>query len=568
MVKYYKPGLADSVVDLGEASKLDKITPSDAGTEARLKASGYEIYDPSKKSSLPGLDSSSPVESPGLSAFNTKKQQENDLNKMDSSLPQSTQMLGDIAKRGFEDTPDAQSYQQKIMEAADKIGTTTNEDRLAIEAAARSEFAKFDPMIMKAKTQAKEGRAQNLVTAAKQGGLDSSAWAGLSALVGVEAGGPKGFEGIGGKLAAMGSEYDQTIYDLQVKAEEAAAAARAAKAEAIASGKNADYTKAKELYAQAKQMYDDKTTMMTKKQEVLQSYEEHLKTTSDDAKSSINEEVMTNIGLGIGAEKYSDEEKRAAETSLGIPSGYFDTYYKTQQEAANIKNTDDLVKSQKNVVDLLKDIPENQTIDIAGNTYTGMKEIDTKKGTYSFQETDSSGNVTQVVTGIDPNTGKLGIIGKVSLGRIGKGTSGGGSGSGVGATTYAATLDNLNASKGDDGFVNTQTYAEEYDKFRLKGKSSTFTSNFPPEEFLNPKDPSASKFFKTATQAIKPDKEAPTELQNIQTFSKQVQAFKDGGFTSDEAFDLIFKDGPPKDDEKIIFQNVYGSYWGERPGID
>lgn len=519
MPKYWKQGDESTVVDLASASTTDLLNPSDVGTEQRLKNSGYTIYDDTanKSSSLPSLDNSSAVISPGADLLNTQKSRESDLDTADkladatASYEETLKSLTD--RSAYAETKEGKTASEKVAAAAEAEGTITAEDTAAIEEAGRATGAEYQTQVSALEEKARQGRASNLVAAAKSGGLDASAWAGISALVGLPAGGPEGFEGVGGKLAAMGSEYDAAIADMKNQQLSAVAAAKTAKKQAIITGKEEDYNKALTLYNNAKGIYDDVTTMQQNKATVLKSYRDYLETTSEENKIKIANQVATNLSLGISATDYSEDDKRSAETALGLPAGYFDTYYEAQQAATEaIQVTDEIEKESKiidaqiKVVKLLLDIPEDQTIIIGDNTYSGLKTIDDKSKTYEFTETDRSGNVTQVVTRIN-ETGELEVVGQLNLGKIGKPMASSGSTNPTNSTfnekqAIADMTKQLGTVVGNDGFISP----DDYTKARVKwieegGSATTFDTKF--AGYRNPNNPNyVTEKQKTSDRAI------------------------------------------------------------------
>ena len=59
------------------------------------------------------------------------------------------------------------------------------------------------------------------------------------------------------------------------------------------------------------------------------------------------------------------------------------------------------------------------------------------------------------------------------------------------------TAETLDQTRGDDGFVNTQTYNELYEAYQadFSNGGKLFVEKFPPSEYLNPEDPTAKFFY-------------------------------------------------------------------------
>lgn len=70
-------------------------------------------------------------------------------------------------------------------------------------------------------------------------------------------------------------------------------------------------------------------------------------------------------------------------------------------------------------------------------------------------------------------------------------------------TGGSTSADQILASRGSDGFVNTQVYSDAYDQAVKAGPKAVknFIAQFPPETFLNPQDKTAHKFLNTPSQA-------------------------------------------------------------------
>lgn len=92
---------------------------------------------------------------------------------------------------------------------------------------------------------------------------------------------------------------------------------------------------------------------------------------------------------------------------------------------------------------MLTKIPQGQSFTAPdGSVYTGLKEVDSKKGLFTVTETDRNGRVTQVTTRFNPQTQKMEIVGSLDLGIIGKGfkSIGGGGGGGSDERTTTPTV--------------------------------------------------------------------------------------------------------------------------------
>lgn len=411
----YKPGLADSAItvdtDSPEYKAANEAAKSVGGWEQQAKNSGYIFGTPttdtvaggSKTSSIPALDNTSIVQRPGeqnQSVINDLKKQSNNFKTMlDETGDNMKKNTDEILARGtYADTPEGKAAFEEQQRKGKTAGTITSDDQMRIDQAGDVQKQQYDILIRNAQEKGRQGRASNLVAAAKSGGLDSTAWTGISALVGVQAGGPEGFEGIGGKLAAMGSEYDSVVLDLQGKQAQAVAAAKMAERQAILTEKAADWERTTKLWEQANNLYNDKTTMLMNKEKVLQSYTDYLKTSMEDA----NNEIKKMAQLGVDFSTLQPETIADIENRAGLNPGSLATMYKTYQDKAVKEATDELVKRGKDLMAIAKDLPPGEEYTIPG-TEIKVKGFKTS-GKVSEIEMVVGNKVYKV--GLDEQTGK------------------------------------------------------------------------------------------------------------------------------------------------------------------
>lgn len=93
-------------------------------------------------------------------------------------------------------------------------------------------------------------------------------------------------------------------------------------------------------------------------------------------------------------------------------------YFNAAKLAQEAKTKDDQIKATKEIVDILSKIPANQTIMIGGSEMSGLKEVDFMKGVQQFTEKDEMGNVTQITTRFNPETGETEVVNMIDLGQI------------------------------------------------------------------------------------------------------------------------------------------------------
>ena len=146
-------------------------------------------------------------------------------------------------------------------------------------------------------------------------------------------------------------------------------------------------------------------------------------------RAEVQNEIERLAASGLTADQIGEVNLTRLEKMAGYTPGSLRAQFDATVAAQQIKSEADLAAAQTKIVDLLTKIPSDQTITIGGSTYNGLKEVDRTKGLYSFTETDSRGQVTQVVTRYNPNTGRMEIVDKLNFGTVGKpmkGSSGGG----------------------------------------------------------------------------------------------------------------------------------------------
>lgn len=289
----------------------------------------------------------------------------------------------------FATTPQGQQYYQDFAKAAQGALTLSEQQKEEAKQYGLAAGMRYDSLIADAKLKSQKGKASNFVQAAKSGGLDSSAWAGVAALVGAPAGVER-LEGIGGALESMASAYDQVVANLESEKQQAIIAATQAREEYLLTRNKDSYKIASDLFDKAKSMYDDQIKLNMAKSETLRSYQEYLTKTTKDAYDAAENDIKTLAGSGMAATDFDDKKKRDFELSLRLPHGSFDSYYKAQFDAAQAKTQEDKVKAATSVIDLLNKIPVGQKVTIGDATYEGTGE---DKNIVTYKETDRNGNV-------------------------------------------------------------------------------------------------------------------------------------------------------------------------------
>jgi hypothetical protein len=387
----------------------------------------------------------------------------------------------------FGESNPGKKAEQALKDAMDSYGADfTNVEKTQISAAEQGAAAEFAPLIMQAQEQKRQGLPKSVIAAGERGGFLSTQMSGAAATEETLGG---TFLGAGGELDNIRGAYDTAILNLKIQQQSAITAARAAAQKAVKTGRKEDLDMARKIFDDAKSSYEaeqklamDKVDAIAKVQTIRQS-QNQAKTTTFARIKDIGESGVD--PMSIGPAEYEQLDAQA-----GLPPGTSKNIIQTGFEARNAKTAEDEVDVAGKIVNILQDLPIGQEIQIGDSVYTGMKQGNNR----IFSETDNSGNVTFVT--LDENGN---VVNTAKGGKVGKGKTP------VITQDFGGVLESLRASAGVDGFANTKVYSDLLDTFRVKGQVSKFLSNFPPEEFLNPNDATAKKFFQTSSQAVKGD---------------------------------------------------------------
>lgn len=199
-----------------------------------------------------------------------------------------------------------------------------------------------------------------------------------------------------------------------------------------------------------------------------------------------------------------NKAKTALEYSLGVESAKAKAMSEAQKEAQTQFNTfmnlfkdgqmkyadlDDNMKTQIAAIELASGYPIG-TFEALQNANPNKKML--------FQSTDDNGRVTVVFQ--DTNTGELTTQ---TFNGIGKKSKSSGSGTGATGSTsgYQETLNILNNSKGDDGYVNTDVYKSEREKWGATKNHNVDDFDLSFSHLLNPEDPTARAFINAKVSA-------------------------------------------------------------------
>lgn len=359
----------------------------------------------------------------------------------------------------------------------------TPQDEADIAAAGMAAGMKYDPLINEAKEEKRKGMPKAVISAGERGGFMSTQMAGVSALAQTEGG---DWIGAGGELENIKSVYDVNIQNLETAKLRAIEEAKAAAKTAAMTGKREDRKAMMEAFEFAQNASLKQIQLANERVQAISNYNKLIA----DKKSTDLSKVAELATLGINL-----TPNLIAQIDSLYGSGYAQKYYEVSKRAKEAQSVEDSIALQKDVYELLAKVPVGKKIQIGDATYEGLGE---DKNNQIFSESDVRG--TTYVT-VDKKTGE--IVNTKFL-------------SGVGATKPSsntsinmASLDsdvaNLLATKGEDGYINTEEYGELYDQYAAKGSKyvTEFIKRVTPEVYLNPNDSTAKKYLQSSSQALK-----------------------------------------------------------------
>lgn len=267
-----------------------------------------------------------------------------------------------------------------LQKIRDSLGILSDAERAQIKASADAQGAEFDVLIRDAEEKKRQGRARASVGAGEIGGFMNTQFAGLAALVPTEGG---NFEGAGGQLEYIKSEYDRGIADLNSKKIVAMQAARVAAETAIRTGKVQDYQLAKDYFNTVKETFTLQQQLANEKVDAIAKAQK----LQDDTRKSNLSWLKDTLAAGVNLD---DKSMAEFDKEIGV-TGFSKAYSQTLKKAENMKTQEDQVGLAKDLVDLLDKIPVGTTIPIQnadGSTteYQGMKSKDLN--VQIFKETD------------------------------------------------------------------------------------------------------------------------------------------------------------------------------------
>lgn len=384
--------------------------------------SGFKVVDnpwdtSTTDTTIPGVSDQNPISSTqGIRDKQTIVKSDasdlyNNLNTFDSAMNAEYKRIIDAAP--YSETEAGKAAMAELETLRKNLGIISPAEQQQIDQAGSSAGAKFDPLINDALEQKRQGQAKSLVAGGERGGFMNTQISGTAALTPVNSG---TFIGAGGELERIQSVYDNNISQLKSQKEMAIQLARDAASKAIRTGKIEDMAAANEAFDRATKAHNDAIALANEKVSAISNYKKLVQNQRDNLLTEIQK--YTSIGSTI-----PDSLKATVDDTYGV--GFSDKYASVLK--AQQKGKVDMETATK-LVDILSKIPEDQEFKIGDTTYTGLKQVDPKRGLWVTTETDRSGNVTQVTTRMNPDTGKMEIVSTLELGNIGKGSGGGGDG--------------------------------------------------------------------------------------------------------------------------------------------
>lgn len=395
----------------------------------------------------------------------------------------------------------------RLQQARDAINTQTQADIAAIDAAGAAAGEEYNPLIIAAQEEQRQGMGKAVVTAGQRGGLMNTQFAGSAAAVltpearqaletlkaqgfDVQLPGNESWVGKGGELENIRNVYSANISKIQALQKQAIAAARSAAMKYQRDGKIENYNIAKDLYDQAKGLIKDSNDLKIQQAEAERNArnDARAKTTSD---YNIMKDVPLGQSVTVNGETF---------TGIAVPDATKSFF------------------SGSDIVALMKALPEG-TSQVMTDPNTGTEYTITglsKEQPDYLTATDDKGNMTFIDKNNLQAVKTIKGIGKtktqaanVTL-NLTQGQSD--------ALTSASK--NLNASKGikkpdgsGDTYYNTDTYIKERDVYGATPGADTKDFDLQYSWNLNPDpkaDPKAAQILNSIGQA--PKKKSASEV--------------------------------------------------------
>ena len=153
--------------------------------------------------------------------------------------------------------------------------------------------------------------------------------------------------------------------------------------------------------------------------------EEQFQTQKLQVQAQEKQDLLNDLNMmaTVGMTDLKPEEFATFDKILGMGDGFTQNYFEYQRKAAQATTESQEFANFESMINVLAKIPEDKEITFPdGVTYTGLKEVDPMKGISSFRENDGLGNVTEVYTRYNPETGGIDIVDTMTYEGIAKRT--------------------------------------------------------------------------------------------------------------------------------------------------
>jgi hypothetical protein len=447
----------------------------------------------------------------------------NDLGKLDTKT--------DIDQGGVDLGAEFEAL--KAMGA--NINLTNDSELKQIEDAGTSAGSGFDSLIKDARDKARFGQAENVVATGRRGGFQRARFAGEAALGPTQ--GDVGYEGSGGKLEYSASAYQRNIDDLISQRNRAISLAKASAREAIAKGKEADFTRAKDILEYARKLKEDTETALQRQfdNEFKQkTYNLDVAKENRAAATSAQEQARLDARLNFDIASFNIGEER-----LNRSADLADDKFNLQLTETDRKNTREAIKDMANgLMDISKVDPKEITkLEIAAQLLPGTFEAfydglvrDVKNGdtiddlkiekakadianTYDTMKKRKAGGSgggggsstvkltnAQILKGAANAGMSVDDFKRLPIDQANEYVFGG-SPEGVEQKAIAA---DISAIMGGDGRVDTAKYRDIINNIKTNSPDQLawFKKTYPVKDYINPNDPTAADLLPKKDEAV------------------------------------------------------------------
>ena len=364
---------------------------------------------------------------------------------------------GFLGSQTFGETPEGAQELADIRKMAKQVGTLTPEQLMTIETSGVAAGESIAPAIRGAEEEKRQGLPRALIEAGERGGFMNTQFAGLAALTPTVGG---TFFGAGGQLERIKSVYDRNIADLRTQQVLATQQAREAARRAELTRNKEDFERSAQLFQLASDSRNKAVELAAEKarfgldvqrleeQRRSREFQEGLETSREQRGIQAQRfeqdlagrgEARTAAGFQAEQEERKkqqqlEEEKETLNRLQQISSvggeitqsdrqiidkkygvGFTDLYIQADQGARIAVNEKEQLNASLDILKVLTNIPQDQTIQLGNAIYSGFKSVDETKGLYVTTEEDNRGNVTQVTTRFNPETKRMEIISTLPL---------------------------------------------------------------------------------------------------------------------------------------------------------